>query len=86
MNNQQLNGLIEGLGYAFAGLVAELETAKLINGPQYCQALYEKSERLILDSQAHDDPDTLRSQALALNNLAVRLDEARTVRQKRTVE
>lgn len=79
MNNEQLNGKIEGLAYALAALIADMEIREIINGPRYCQHLYTEADR-IRGSSAHAQSETVRFHAMTLHNLAASLDSARAGR------
>jgi len=80
MNAKQLDGKIEGLAYALALLIADMERRDIINGPRFCRELYARADR-IRGSAIHKDPETVRFHEMTLHNLAAALDDARAARQ-----
>lgn len=76
MTNEELNGKIEGLAHALAGLVANMEMRDIMDGPHYCKTLRQEADR-IQSKPVDADPETARMHHMMLCNLADFLDASR---------
>jgi hypothetical protein len=82
MNNDQLKGTLDGLGYAFVALLAELEASGHLNGPRFRQMLDEKADHTRCNKPLKDVSEREMAEAMALANLTVVMEEVLINRRK----